>query len=194
MRTVLERTKPVAEAARPVAALRSEITTGMSAPPIGSTKRTPKRTASATSSHSTHWSSAPGDERDPEPDRAEEDGRVEDVLARERDRPAADQLLQLREGDRASRRTRSSRSAPTAPSTRSASSSRFAVRDVELRDRDERRRAAADPVEQGHHLRHRGHLHLAGADDADDRADRGRDRRSTPSSRSRRAAACSRSR
>ena len=30
---------------------------------------------------------------------------------------------------------------------------------VELGERDERRRAAADPVEQGDHLRHRGHLH-----------------------------------
>jgi hypothetical protein len=30
---------------------------------------------------------------------------------------------------------------------------------VELRERHERCRAAADPVEQGHHLRHRRHLH-----------------------------------
>ena len=41
----------------------------------------------------------PGDERDPEPDRAEEDSDVEDVLAGERDRPAAEELLQLRERD-----------------------------------------------------------------------------------------------
>ena len=66
--------------------------------------------------------------------------------------------------------------------------------DVELRERDQRRRAAADPVEQGHHLRHRGHLHGAGADDADDGSDRARRRRSGPSWRSRRAAASSRSR
>ncbi len=39
--------KPVAAAARPVKAFRSEITTGMSAPPIGSTKRTPKTSAPA---------------------------------------------------------------------------------------------------------------------------------------------------
>ena len=63
-------------------------------------------------------------------------------------------------------------------------------RDVELGQRDERRRAAADPVEQGHHLRHRGHLHLARADEADGRADQRRRPRSAPSCRCRRAAAC----
>ena len=45
IRTLLCRTKPVAEAASPVNALRSEITTGMSAPPIGSTNITPKTSA-----------------------------------------------------------------------------------------------------------------------------------------------------
>ena len=49
-------------------------------------------------------------------------------------------------------------------------------RDVELGQRDERRGAAADPVEQGHHLRHRRHLHRARADEADGRADQRRDR------------------
>ena len=62
------------------------------------------------------------------------------------------------------------------------------ARDVELGQRDERRRAAADPVEQGHHLRHRGHLHRAGADERRRRADRAPRRRSGPSCRSRRAA------
>src|SRR4029450_11487566 len=42
---------------------------------------------------------------------------------------------------------------------------------VELDERDQRCRAAADAVEQRHHLRHRGHLHLPGADDTDRRAD-----------------------
>ena len=48
---------------------------------------------------------------------------------------------------------------------------RPARRDVELGQRDECRGAAADPVEQGHHLRHRGHLHRAGAEEADRGAD-----------------------
>ncbi len=54
MRTLLSSSKPVAATARPVNAFSSEITTGMSAPPIGSTNRTPKRSdapISATSAH-----------------------------------------------------------------------------------------------------------------------------------------------
>ena len=46
----------------------------------------------------------------------------------------------------------------------------------ELRQRDERDRAAADAVEQRHHLRHRRHLHVARGRDADGRADRDADR------------------
>ena len=42
---------------------------------------------------------------------------------------------------------------------------------VPLGERDERRRAAADAVEDRDHLRHRGHAHVARADDADDRPD-----------------------
>ena len=42
----------------------------------------------------------------------------------------------------------------------------------ELDPRDQRHRAAADAVEQRHHLRHRGHLHAARRGDADRRADR----------------------
>jgi hypothetical protein len=45
-----------------------------------------------------------------------------------------------------------------------------AVRVAELGPRDQGHRAAADAVEQRHHLRHRGHLHVAGGGDADDRA------------------------
>ena len=43
IRAVLSSTKPVAAAARPVHAFSSEMTTGMSAPPIGSTNRLPSR-------------------------------------------------------------------------------------------------------------------------------------------------------
>ena len=57
--TLLWSTKPVADAARPVNALSSEITTGMSAPPIGRTKRTPKSSAVASSSANSHSDSAP---------------------------------------------------------------------------------------------------------------------------------------
>ena len=47
---VLSSTKPVDAAASPVHAFSSEITTGMSAPPIGSTKRTPRIAAPIRSS------------------------------------------------------------------------------------------------------------------------------------------------
>ncbi len=43
--TLLCRTKPVAAAASPVNAFSSEMTTGMSAPPIGSTNSTPNKSA-----------------------------------------------------------------------------------------------------------------------------------------------------
>ena len=45
MSAALSRTKPVEAAARPVNAFRNEITTGMSAPPIGRTSMTPKTSA-----------------------------------------------------------------------------------------------------------------------------------------------------
>ena len=44
--TLLWIAKPVAELARPAYELSSEITTGMSAPPIGSTMKMPMRKAS----------------------------------------------------------------------------------------------------------------------------------------------------
>jgi len=46
IKTLLLSTKPVDAAASPVNELSSEITTGMSAPPIGSTKSTPRTSAS----------------------------------------------------------------------------------------------------------------------------------------------------
>ena len=57
--TVESSTKPVADAASPVNAFRSEITTGMSAPPIGSTNITPNTSASTISATIAHCSSSP---------------------------------------------------------------------------------------------------------------------------------------
>ena len=59
IRTLFSSSNPVAAAARPVNAFRSEITTGMSAPPIGSTNSTPNSAAPAAIAHSNHCSSAP---------------------------------------------------------------------------------------------------------------------------------------
>ena len=48
IRTLLPIAKPVADAARPANELSSETTTGISAPPIGSTKRKPMMNETAT--------------------------------------------------------------------------------------------------------------------------------------------------
>ena len=62
----------------------------------------------------------------------------------------------------------------------SASSGQVAARAAELDDADQRHRAAADAVEQRHHLRHRGHLHAARGRDADGDADRHADHDQQP--------------
>ena len=59
IRTLFSSSNPVAAAARPVQAFSSEITTGMSAPPIGSTNITPKTSAPSVIAQSSHWCSAP---------------------------------------------------------------------------------------------------------------------------------------
>ena len=59
IRTLFSSSKPVAATARPVNAFSSEITTGMSAPPIGSTNRTPKRRERPISATSAHCASQP---------------------------------------------------------------------------------------------------------------------------------------
>ena len=169
MSTVESSTKPVADAARPVNALSREITTGMSAPPIGSTNMTPNSSAS-TISHDRPLVLHARDDRRPEGDRGEQHGDVEDVLAGEHDRPAAEELLQLREGDqRARERDRADQRGEHGRERLVPGEETRRL--VELGQRDQRRRAAADPVEQGHHLRHRGHLHRACPDDAHHGAD-----------------------
>ncbi|MEI2700935.1 MAG: hypothetical protein V9E83_00870 [Baekduia sp.] len=56
---VLLRAIPAAAAERPVKAFSSEITTGMSAPPIGNTSNRPKIAASASRPIISHWLSWP---------------------------------------------------------------------------------------------------------------------------------------
>ena len=87
-------TKPVAAAARPVNAFRSEITTGMSAPPIGRTNTTPNRAATTIAAASSQQltvaiAAAP---RAIEPTKQD---RVPDLLARVRDRPPASSSCSL---------------------------------------------------------------------------------------------------
>ncbi len=94
--------KPVAAAARPVKAFSSEITTGMSAPPIGSTNSTPKSSDPMSTRQEPLLLRARHD-RDAARDDRGEQREVHELLARIRDRPTADQLLQLRERDHRAR-------------------------------------------------------------------------------------------
>ena len=66
---VLSSAMPAAAADRPVNALRVEITTGMSAPPIGSTASTPSAPAASRISQNSSCDSAPEAIDDREPDR-----------------------------------------------------------------------------------------------------------------------------
>ena len=172
MSTFSWRTNPVAAAARPVNAFRSEITTGISAPPIGRTNSTPKTAAAPIIAQITQPCSVPA--------------TIETASVRA---PRATRALTTCwPGYVIGRPLRSSCSfanatsepaneiAPMSPenATDTASSPSSPPPSVELRERDERRRTAADAVEQRHHLRHRGHLHAARADDAHGPADRHR--------------------
>ena len=163
MSAVLSRTKPVEAAARPVKAFRSEMTTGMSAPPIGRTSRTPKSRAPQEEQHHPDPRARSRRRGRRQPERARRRGAAFTTCwPGEGDRPARQELLQLAEGDQAAREARSSRSAPRRASRPIVSPETWPARrrdPVELRSGDERRRAAADAVEERHHLRHRGHLH-----------------------------------
>ena len=67
IRTLFWSSKPPAATARPVKAFSSEITTGMSAPPIGRTKRTPKSSDAPISTQSSHSSWTPETSASPQP-------------------------------------------------------------------------------------------------------------------------------
>ena len=139
------------------------MTTGMSAPPIGRTSRTPKRSAPSRSStiQTPVLGRAGGDA---EADERGEEEAVHDLLGREGDRSPGQELLQLPERDEAARE------ADRADERREEHRSDLVAREVagrrrqavELRRRDQRGRAAADAVEERDHLRHRGHLHAGG--------------------------------
>ena len=100
---------------------------------------------------------------DPHPcsDDGREEQGVDGLLTGIDDRPSLDQLLQLREGDhRARERNRTDqcreddRDADVAVQPAGVGSP-----NVKLAERDQGRRAAADAVEQRHHLRYCRHLH-----------------------------------
>ena len=188
IRTLFSSSKPPAATARPVNAFSSEITTGMSAPPIGSTKRTPKSAAAAISTQSSHsaWTpatSARPAARPPRNTSAFPTFCPGYVIGRPPISSCsfAKAIIEPGERDRADQRREHDRE-------RDVDRRRTGLGEdaVQLGERDQRRRAAADAVEQRHHLRHRGHLHLARRDGAEAAADQHRDRRSPTSSSCRR--------
>ena len=170
----LSSASPAAAAESPVKAFSSEITTGMSAPPIGSTNMFPRIAAATRITMKRPSDSVP------------------DAIATAQPTQIASspRLMNCWPGSWIGRPGRISWSFPKAmfePQNEtepmiaanrigiSASSSglppmreRLAV----LHPRDQRHRAAADAVEQRHHLRHRGHLHRARRGYADGGADR----------------------
>ena len=75
MRIWLPRAKPVAHAARPAYELSSEMTTGMSAPPIGSTAMTPSASPVPAMPKKTCGELAIEDEDDDADERPEEERR-----------------------------------------------------------------------------------------------------------------------
>ena len=164
-------------------AFRVEITTGMSAPPIGITASTP---------------SAPADEQDQPEQQLGVGARGDHHRQRDRDRRSSAALTAF--GIRRPRfiSSCSFRKAMFEPQKEiepmiaanrigiSASSRHVAARPRGTRRRDQRHRAAADAVEQRHHLRHRGHLHAARAPGRRPRCRSRRRPRSAPSRRRRR--------
>ncbi len=169
--TLFPSTKPVSAAASPVNELSSEMMTGISAPPIGSTNSTPSSAAAPTATKNAgtvYWLAMT------------KPAATTIVSATSAlticwpgigDGTARHELLQLEEGDDAAGE------ADRTDHAREHHRDRLIPGDVrrvgaqfeELGRSDHRRSAAARAVEERDHLRHRGHLHGARRVDADRR-------------------------
>ena len=183
--TLFSSSKPVAAAARPVNAFSSEITTGMSAPPIGSTNSTPKSADAAIKTQSSHWSCTPATSAMPAASATANSAAFTTCwpgyvigrppisscsFANATIEPANE--IEPISADSTIASEMSTVGVPGAGRIRWNSASAI-----------KRRRAAADAVEQRHHLRHRGHLHLARRDRTEAAADRHADHDRPPARR-----------
>ncbi len=102
MSRLLSSVNPEAATARPVKALSREMSTGTSAPPMGSTKIDPEDQRQ--DQHDHEHSGAGRDDGDHEQGHdGQADDRVDGLLGRVGDGPSRHELLQLGEGDRAAR-------------------------------------------------------------------------------------------
>ena len=163
---------PAAAADNPVIAFSNEMTTGISAPPIGSTTIRPS-TAAAASSPTIHHSDVPPPagmgidaDHDGGDDRSDQQQPVQRLLRpAEPDRPAGQDLLQFPERDeRAPERDRPDDGGEQRRH-HDVHGRRLAVLEVrktmcvnQLRQRDQRDSATTHAVVERHQLRHRRHL------------------------------------
>ena len=158
----------------------------MSAPPIGRTSRTPKRRAPSRST-TTQMPASGRAAATPRRGAARRRGARSRPAGRGRGSAARQELLELPEGDEAPEKEIEPISAEKSIAPiHSEDVARVRREPVELGRRDQRRRAAADAVEERHHLRHRGHPHEARRGDADHRPDGDPGRRSASRCRCRR--------
>ena len=168
---VLSSARPAAAADSPVKAFSVEITTGMSAPPIGSTASTPSAPAASSISQNSNSDSVPAAMTTASATAATASAPLTACGMRKR---PLERLLQLQERDvRAPERDRADdRGEQDRDQLLELGVAAHLERLAVLDHADQRHRAAADAVEQRHHLRHRGHLHVACRRDPDRRADR----------------------
>jgi hypothetical protein len=145
---------------------------GMSAPPIGTTSSTPSQEQRRDGGGDRRDSVGHGVDRRRHDER--EDDRVGRRLAGKADRSLKEPLLELPERHHAAREADRADHDPEEDHQQDheALLGPEVLEPVELGDRDQRDRAAADPVERGYELGHRGHRHPPCAGDADRRADR----------------------
>ncbi len=163
---VLSSAMPAAAADRPVKAFSSEMTTGMSAPPIGSTNMLPRIAAETRIATNRSSDSEPAAMATAQPTAISSSaaltncwpgswigrpGRISCSLPKAMFEPQKE-IEPMIAAKRMGMPSSSGRSPPEL---------------AELGPGDERHRAAAHAVEQRHHLRHLGHLHRAGGRDAD---------------------------
>ena len=169
---VLSSTNPAIATAVPVNALSSEMTTGMSAPPIGSVPSTPSASADE---HAAAAAPAtppcrgrigqPAGQRDQEQRRGSRQCPPRNVIGRPGIRPASLPAATTEPENVTPPMSRSSTVASVVGDRQLAERHRSVVAD-RVAERDERRRAAADRVEHADQLRHRGHRDPAGGDQA----------------------------
>ena len=183
MRTTLPTTKPAIATAVPVKALRSEMTTGMSAPPIGRTIVTPKIRAQASAASSRRrqdvavvrdHAGTRQDHHDRDAQAGHEQEPGKDPTARDQDGLALDAAHQFGRGDQRTRERHRAdddvgddeEGSPAIQAGDAAGQDAVAVEGNEVVEGQQRGRGATHGVEERDELRHGGHGHGPGHSEA----------------------------